>query len=417
MVHGPNGDHFCKVLEPLGNSFASVLENAFEDRADLNEPESWLGKVLEGDLWSAKLAKKSCWQILSGLDYLHGQRIAHRDIQPANVCVALHYDLSSLSENEIQKAVWPAGPGRESEDDNNEEAEENQNNKLQPTTDDDSPLDENSDSDLNSNDSEWERKFEEAKRLEDETWATFEAGNKLADPHSEEWKKANLINSRNDIELLQRVDGKPFNPDEIHYTITPTPLDSAALLDDLTRLVLVDLGFACSFDECEKLPLRNLSDFRPPELLMNVPTTYKADIFSLGLLFWEIVMLRRLVETQYTRDDPERIYSNHRLLRDQAQRVGPVPVKIRTLWRDADKFLDLDGNALDMQERDEEEYGPDDFEYGDIWYHAKRRKPLDMSDQEMNIFVRLILEMLQWDPKERPSTTNLLQHEWFKDLS
>jgi hypothetical protein len=134
--------------------------------------------------------------------------------------------------------------------------------------------------------------------------------------------------------------------------VTPTPLDSSARLNESTRLVIVDLGFACSFDECEKLPLRNLSDFRPPELLLNVPMTHKADIFSLGLLFWEIVMLRRLVETRYSSDDPERICSNNRLLRDQAQRLGPIPATIRVQWRDADKFLDSDGNALDIQKHD-----------------------------------------------------------------
>lgn len=106
-VHESKGDHLVKVLEPLGQPLVSVLENAFNHRAGLNEPDKWRGRVLKGDLWCAHFAKRACLQILLGIHALHSQDIAHRDIQPGNVCMALSYDLSSLSENEIHKSVWP----------------------------------------------------------------------------------------------------------------------------------------------------------------------------------------------------------------------------------------------------------------------------------------------------------------------
>lgn len=92
------------MFEPLRRAFSSVLESAFEKRAELNAPQGWLGKAADGDLWSVQFAKRDCWHILLGLDYLHSQRIAHRDIQPANICMALEYNLYSLDENEIQLA-------------------------------------------------------------------------------------------------------------------------------------------------------------------------------------------------------------------------------------------------------------------------------------------------------------------------
>ncbi|KAG6354949.1 hypothetical protein INS49_004030 [Diaporthe citri] len=414
VVHGPNGDHFCKVLEPLGPSLASVLEIAFERRARLNEPESWLGKASEGDLWSASFAKRACWQILLGLDYLHSQHVAHRDIQPANVCVALRYSLNSLSENEIQKAVWPADVDSAAD---NKATQDNEDQSDQDS-DDDSDSDDTSEG----GEEDWRRKFEEHKRADEEQWKATEVGDPLAEPHSAEWDKANFFNTRHNIELLHRSDGRPLGPGEMHYTVAATPLEDASDVEQATRadepfrLVLVDLGFACAFSECEKLPLRNLSDFRPPETLIGVPATHAADIFSLGLLFWEVVMLRRLVETRFAADDPERIYQKNRLMRDLAQRLGPVTASVRARWRDAAEFVDTEGNALDIQEHDQQVYEPDDFEYGDIWHHAKIRKPWDMSDREMEVFVGLIQAMLQWDPESRPSTRDLLQHEWFKDL-
>jgi serine/threonine protein kinase len=54
MVKGIHGEHFCKVLEPLGVCLRDVLEEAFLVRSGLNEPEGWLGRVLEGDKWSGQ---------------------------------------------------------------------------------------------------------------------------------------------------------------------------------------------------------------------------------------------------------------------------------------------------------------------------------------------------------------------------
>jgi serine/threonine protein kinase len=416
IIHGPNGNHFCKVLEPLGRAFSSVLESAFEKRAELNSPQGWLGSAVGGDGWSAQSAKRACWQVLLGLDYLHSQRIAHRDIQPANICMALQCDLSSLHENEIQRSVWPPEDERTANGKSVRNAEKTQaNEEKNIDLNDKTASDEDTDSDDEPKE-EWQREFEDGERGAKHQWEVFEHGDELAEPHSVEWNKANFFNSRHNIELLRRKDGRPLKADEIRYTVAPSPLNDAAHLNQSSRLVLIDLGFSCAFEDCEQRPLRNLSDFRPPEALLGVAATHKADVFSAGLLFWEIVMLRRLVETRFVSNDPERTYQKNRLLRDLSQRLGPVPATIRAQWHDADKFLDPDGNALDMQEQDDEIYGPDDFEFGDIWHHAKIRKPLDMSDTEMEIFVDLIRKMLQWEPTSRPSTAELLGHKWFADV-
>jgi serine/threonine protein kinase len=69
-----------------------------------------------------------------------------------------------------------------------------------------------------------------------------------------------------------------------------------------------------------------------------------------------------------------------------------------------------------MQEADQETYGPDAFETGDLWYQAQRRKPLDWSDHELELFVDLMKKMMQFQPELRHSTAELLRHEWFRDM-
>jgi hypothetical protein len=174
-VHGANGEHFCKVLEPVGQNLYAVLETAFEKRCELNEPHAWRQRVLPSDPWRVKVAKRACWQILRGLNVLHGKGIAHRDIQPGNICLGLGFELDSLSENEIQRAVWfdeEEEAEAEAEEDREEEVKGGQD--VKPTAEalsqKDSESDESSD---DSSDDEWQRNFEETKRVTAEQWKPF----------------------------------------------------------------------------------------------------------------------------------------------------------------------------------------------------------------------------------------------------
>lgn len=467
VIRGPNGRHFCKVVEPLGRSLYAFLDEAFEKRSQLNEPEPWLQRVVNGDPWSVRSAKRACWQILQGLDYLHSQRLAHRDLHPGNVCSALQYDLASLSENQIQKTVWqiedhdtsledaisdtnagikghtqgPAvskdgGPGKHDEMPHSKsnahpDSSPTPDSKTDSETDSGSDSDSSLDTEQRMKSRERERSRKEAKKRRDmcekaiaAQWRAFELGmskaDRLAEPHSAEWNRANFLHSRNNIELTVRADGKMPGPNEVHYTVAPTPLETDSHLeDDRFRLVLVDLGFACRFEDCEQQPRADagLVDFMSPEWLMGLPTTYKADIFSAGLLFWEVVMLRRLVEARPDFGDSERLPRKSGLVRDLAQRLGPVPAGLRTFWKGASSILDSQGRALGLLELEGEEPEPDDYNYGDIWYQAKWRKPLNMSEDDMKLFVDLLLLMMQWTPESRPTTSELLRHEWFKELS
>lgn len=410
LIEGPSGHHhLCKAMEPLGGSLHTLLDDAFNVRRRLNTQRRQQAE--EGDGWSVRFAKRTCWQILKGLDFLHQRGVAHRDIHRGNILVALRRDLSLLSENEIQKAVWPA-------------AQVTKPTPRAPSPDSDSDSDSDTDS-VTSSESERSKRWRECEEAISQRWAALEltTGDKLAEPHSMEWNRANLWQSRTSIEMLVRVDGRPLEPDEIQYTVAPTPLEEeegGGKNDDDTRFVLADLSSASTFDNCSDHRWHGFPDFMPPEILLRLPadTTHKVDIFSAGLVFWEVVMLRQLVEGLYVFPDPDRTQLRYRLLRDLTQRLGPLPLRFRAQWPEADRFVDETGRVLDnLAELDDGEvYGPDDFEYGDLWHHARMRKPFDMSDGDLGEFVDLIQQMLQWEPEARPSTAELLRHQWFQDL-
>ncbi|CAH0033133.1 unnamed protein product [Clonostachys rhizophaga] len=327
-VTGPNGSHSCKVLEPLGGSLSTILDEAYERRGELNEckPSQW--KAQKGDGWLTAPAKTICWQVLSGLSFLHSRQIAHRDIRPTNVFTALQYDISSFHENEIQKSVWPTDDmQKEEEDDERNDEETTTMDEVESTiTDAQERLRREQEAE---EDRKWlenfdrrRQKYAEFEAIVDDKWETFGRGDPLALPHSEEWNIANLMGTRNDIEMLIRVDGKDPKPGEFQYTVRRTALQGQLDLSKPFRVILGDLDFVLPFPKSDKYTISTKHVYRPPEDLLDLKLTHKADIFSAGLLCWKVVMLDELVE-MLSEGGPG--YSRFRQLHDLARRLGPVP--------------------------------------------------------------------------------------------
>jgi len=86
---GPNGIHLCLVVEPMGPSANTMVEElaCFKQRH--------VNIKIRYPTW---MAKSLLQQSLQGLAFLHSLDIAHGDFQPGNILFTI--DLSNISQEE-----------------------------------------------------------------------------------------------------------------------------------------------------------------------------------------------------------------------------------------------------------------------------------------------------------------------------
>ena len=112
----------------------------------------------------------------------------------------------------------------------------------------------------------------------------------------EDWDKKNIRKLEGDIMPVKRLDKEPLGPNEIQYIVVASRIHDRTVFDDMPpfRAVLIDLDDSRPFDDCDQ-PLIQPSNYRPPESILPIPITHKADIFSAGIMLYEIVTTRDIV--------------------------------------------------------------------------------------------------------------------------
>ncbi|MCJ1240471.1 hypothetical protein MMC14_008474 [Varicellaria rhodocarpa] len=354
---GPNGLHTCVTFEPLGRSFETLLT-----KADLIQDDRYSNPTkYDPTVWSATFVREVCRQIILALDFLHVNRIMHRDIQPGNILLALNYNVHSMTETEIQQDLWEADDIRQDG---------------------------------------------EAQDMSDQLHVV----NESLDP---QWQKINLRRSFFSLNIMARLDGKPLHDGDPKYTVGPIPLPDRLTFDPPAnfKCILNDLGSSCRFEDCNDGQIPYPVDVRSPQIHLGLPYDEKADIWALGVTLCRIVTLAPLIYADSTfgeSDEEVRQETEDTNLINIIERVGPLPPDLQSHWANRDKHINASGELLHPDDVD-----PEETVSGDLHHVVRLARPLDMSDREAAVFESLIERMLQYDPGKRPSTTELLRHAWF----
>lgn len=166
-------------------------------------------------------------------------------------------------------------------------------------------------------------------------------------------------------------------------------------------IVLTDFGGAYFHDQRTKNEVQTRY-YRAPEVILDYPYTYSADIWSVGCVAYELLTGYALFtpDEKVLNKDIQHLYLMEKI-------IGPIPLIMKKKSRRATYLFDKNRN-----------------------YHIKgvaefKRLPItDILIKQFLIdadsakeFSEFLAEIFVYDPRKRASAFQLLKHKWFNDIS
>jgi len=217
-----------------------------------------------------------------------------------------------------------------------------------------------------------------------------------------------------DPEMYQNFNGE--NPSAPRYISRKQPMIDYVDLKPPLLIKLSDFGGAFFHSEPPAKPVTPLG-LRCPELVLGDPITQRQDVWSLGCLMFEFITGQMLFNIMAFPDeeggDSELNEANDDHWLQFSDILGPLPPKILSRWSRSHLYYNDKGQKVrhyigDLPEG-EDDSGPDET----LETQIDRRKAADLSPDEALIIKNILRSILQYDPTNRPSASELLRHPWF----
>ncbi|KAL1859973.1 hypothetical protein Plec18170_001921 [Paecilomyces lecythidis] len=196
-----------------------------------------------------------------------------------------------------------------------------------------------------------------------------------------------------------------FMENELH---TPCPRKE---LDERTIYVSQELRVPrewgapvlCDFGSAMPGGIEHLEDIQPnvyraPEVILEVPWTYKVDIWNVGCMIWNVFEGGSL----FTGLDPKsQTYCSQAHLAEIINLLGPPPSSLLARGRLSHKLFSDEGT-----------FHAKDLLTDQIPLEKRETTIEDAEDKAC--FLRLMRKMLQWEPEQRSSAKELQEDEWIR---
>ncbi|KAF5673688.1 CMGC SRPK kinase [Fusarium circinatum] len=248
----------------------------------------------------------------------------------------------------------------------------------------------------------------------------------------------NLKQPESDAQPLNRKDGKQdlWAPS---YLLEPRPLSDYFSYGLHPLVKLGDLGGAF-VEEDHIMGAKAITPvaLRAPETILDERLGMCIDIWAFGCLVFEMITGRPLfVAIQSLEGEDYDETSNDEHLIQLWEVIGPLPKPLLEKWRRADQYLDTSGKRLEVKPQeddyvsgdedmesgdgtDEESYGPPLAYLGEFLSlegQLMAERPGDIDEAEVKEILELLRWIFQYDPVDRPSTSDLINHPWLRSTS
>ncbi|KAL2757766.1 hypothetical protein ACRALDRAFT_1061073 [Sodiomyces alcalophilus JCM 7366] len=242
----------------------------------------------------------------------------------------------------------------------------------------------------------------------------FQPGNMLFTLHDIDSIPEDTIRQEEDVLArsisppVQRLDGKEdkWAP---RYLCMAQPLVPYTNYAEGFKIKLSDMGGAYFITDPPEKPVTPLG-LRAPELILTGAVDKTLDIWSFGCLIFELITGHPLFcvpGSEYEDDDH---------LLSLTARLGPLPDELFHSWKTSSLYFTPERKLFNCQLGGVVEGGePLVVEQTSMEELFDRAGP-DLEREEAHNIKALVRSILQYDPAERPSPTEILANPWFRKI-
>jgi serine/threonine-protein kinase SRPK3 len=350
--YGPNGRHFCLVMEVIGDNMLSLIREY-----------KYKGLGLTN-----KLLPLICKDVLMGTMYMHEQcKIIHTDLKPENIL----YERPKESVITIMRDY-----------------------KIPPKSG--VPL---AQRDISSLTKKQLRKLRRKQKNGADSSGEIKQQQTTDANCSEESSQGEISN--NEMNVSNTTDSSTTSDNTIKQK-TSEEIVELEFTHDPYKFKIADFGNACWVKKhfTDDIQTRQ---YRSPEVITGASYSTAADIWSLACVFFE------LATGEYLFDPKKKDYGSLRYTRDEdhlAQMIellGDMPRHLQSKGKFVHKFFNKNGELTNIKE----------LKYWDLESVLKAKYLFEPEDARL--FASFLLPMLQFDPAKRATAKQCLQHEFLNE--